>query len=159
MVEFSLVAPVLLLLVFGIVDFGLMLEARVAMSNAARDAGRWAATHPTAWTNSQPAPSNTIEGQVQTAGGTNAIPNDDAHITITYLVPGNGNPTPCGHYSAASNSFVPESGFTEGSCVVAGNLIQVQVDNQYRLLTPVISSLFPGGSVNLVASATMVEEQ
>ncbi len=42
-VEFVLVLPVLLLLVFGIVDFGRMLNAQIVVTEAAREGARAAA--------------------------------------------------------------------------------------------------------------------
>lgn len=40
-VEFALVMPVLLLLVFGIVDFGRALNAQIMVTQAAREGARW----------------------------------------------------------------------------------------------------------------------
>ena len=44
-----LASIVLLLLLMGIVDFGLLFSDRLAMSNAARGGARWASKHPTSW--------------------------------------------------------------------------------------------------------------
>src|SRR5919198_5014187 len=78
LIEFALVVPLFLLLLFAIIDFGILFEHRITLDNAARSGARWATTHPTAWSNAATAPSNTIEGQVQIAGGTSAIPNSDS---------------------------------------------------------------------------------
>jgi hypothetical protein len=42
-VEMAIVLPLLLLLVFGIIDFGRMLNAQLTLSAAAREGARWAA--------------------------------------------------------------------------------------------------------------------
>ncbi len=157
LVEFALVSPMLFLMMLGILEFGFMFQHDVAITNAARSGARWAATHPTAWSNASAAPSNSIEGQVQYAGGTSSIPNDDSHLVINYLVPGGGSPTVCGHYSASSGSFVANSGYTQGTCVVAGTIIQVQVTSPYTFITPFISALFPGG-IRLTATGAVLEE-
>jgi Flp pilus assembly protein TadG len=157
-VEFALVVPLFLLLVFAIIDFGILFEHRITLDNAARTGARWATTHPTAWSNAATAPSNTIEGQVQIAGGTSAIPNSDSNIVITYLVPGSGTATACGHYSASSGSFVAASGYTQATCVTAGHLVQEQVTHTYHMISPIIGALFRNG-ITETASATMVEEQ
>jgi Flp pilus assembly protein TadG len=52
-VEFALILPVLLLLVGGVVDFGLLYYNQIVLSNAARDGSRLIAANPTAnpgWT-------------------------------------------------------------------------------------------------------------
>ena len=45
MVEFALIVPVLLLLLFGILDLGRALNAYVTMSNASREGARYAMLH------------------------------------------------------------------------------------------------------------------
>ena len=52
-VEFALVAPVLILLVFGIVSFGFMLSFRQAMSQATAEGSRAAAVAPASFTDAQ----------------------------------------------------------------------------------------------------------
>lgn len=42
-VEFALVLPLLLLLIFGIIDFGRALNVQITLSAAAREGARWAA--------------------------------------------------------------------------------------------------------------------
>lgn len=42
-VELALVLPILLVLVFGIIDFGRMLNAQITLTQAAREGARWAA--------------------------------------------------------------------------------------------------------------------
>jgi Flp pilus assembly protein TadG len=42
-VELALVLPVLLLVVFGCIDFGRMLNAQISLTQAAREGARWAA--------------------------------------------------------------------------------------------------------------------
>ncbi len=45
LVEFALVAPLLFLLLFGIIQFGFLLAGQVGMTNAAREAARYATTY------------------------------------------------------------------------------------------------------------------
>jgi Flp pilus assembly protein TadG len=44
LVEFALVAPLILLLVFGIIDIARIIQAQVSVNNAARQAVRFAIT-------------------------------------------------------------------------------------------------------------------
>ena len=44
MVEFALVLPILVLIVLGIMQFGLLFWGQITLTQVARDTGRWAAT-------------------------------------------------------------------------------------------------------------------
>jgi Flp pilus assembly protein TadG len=46
LVEFALVLPILILIVLGIMQFGLLFWSQITLTQVARDAGRWAATQP-----------------------------------------------------------------------------------------------------------------
>ena len=52
-VEFALIAPVVLLLLFGIISYGYMLSFRQAISQGAAEGARAAAVAPAVYTNSQ----------------------------------------------------------------------------------------------------------
>jgi Flp pilus assembly protein TadG len=157
LVELALASVVLLLMLLAIVDFGLLFSDRLAMSNAARGGARWASKHPTSWSSATTPDSNTIEGQVQAAGGVVSVPNDDAHLAITYYDVASGTPVLCGSYSASSDSFVAATGYTQSTCVVPGTMVQVTITYNYPLLTPMLSRLYPGG-VTVSATAAFVEE-
>jgi Flp pilus assembly protein TadG len=44
LVEFALILPILMIVLFGIVQFGLVFWAQITLTQVGRDAGRWAAT-------------------------------------------------------------------------------------------------------------------
>lgn len=155
MIEMALVLPILLLLICGVMDFGFLFSAHEAVTNAARNGARYAITHPSAWTNADPAGVATIEGQIQQAGGTARIPNTDSNISITYL---KSDGTTCGSYSQSTNAFVGSGGNTQTTCLVAGAFIQVRVTYRYTFMTPVLGQLL-GTSANIPSTTTMVEEQ
>jgi Flp pilus assembly protein TadG len=156
-VELAISTILLLLLLMGIVDFGLLFSDRLAIANAARGGARWASKHPTSWSNAAGPNSNTIQGQVQAAGGVVTIPNDDAHVTIQYYDLSSGSTVLCGSYSGASGSFVPATGYTQSTCVVPGTMVKVTISYTYPLLTPVLSRIYSGG-VTVSASSAFVEE-
>lgn len=145
LVEFGISSIFLLLLVMGIIDLGFLYSYRISMANAARAGARWAATHPTSWTNASSPDSNTIEGQVINAGGVSSVANNDSHITISYYDTSSSSAVYCGKYVASSNSFSAASGYTQSTCIVDGTLIQVSVNNTYPLLTPVMTYYFGTG--------------
>jgi Flp pilus assembly protein TadG len=159
-VEFALVAIILFVMVFAIFDFGIFFAGRITATNAARSAARYAATHPTAWSNASSPPYNSIPGRLVSAAVPASISNDYSHVTISYIVPGTGAGTTCGHYSAASNSFIAATGYTQSTCVVAGSLIQVHVHYVYTLVSPALSALgLNPNSLTVDGSAAELEER
>jgi Flp pilus assembly protein TadG len=159
-VEFALVAIVLFVMLFAIFDFGVFFAGRITATNAARSAARYAATHPTAWSNASSPPSNSIQGRLVSGAVPAAISNDDSHVTISYIVPGVGAGTTCGHYSASTNSFVAATGYTQATCVIPGSLIQVHVRYIYTLASPALSALgLNPNSLTVDGSAAELEEQ
>lgn len=155
MVEVGLVLPFLFLMVAGIIDFGMAFSARVALNNAARNGARYAATHPTSWSNAASPASTTIQGQIIAAEGGARLTNDDSHITISYLTT---TGTTCGSYSASSGSFSANTGYTQATCVVPDNTVQVQLTYHYTPITPGLSKLVSGG-FTFTTTAEELEEQ
>jgi Flp pilus assembly protein TadG len=99
MVEFALVSPLLLLLVFGLIDFGRIIQANTTVAEAARMAVRQAAAN--ADSTDQPygtADSNPCSGTAFTSGATGhgCLTNGRIRATVaSILSSGNldGNPT------------------------------------------------------------------
>jgi len=46
-IEFALIAPILIMLAFGIIDVGRMFYSWISLENSAREAARYLASHPT----------------------------------------------------------------------------------------------------------------
>jgi Flp pilus assembly protein TadG len=84
MVEFVLVAPILLLLVFGIVQFGIMLNNYVALTDAVRVGARQAAVSRTL-----PNPESLAETRVKSAAG--HLDDADVVVTVDPYDPSNGS--------------------------------------------------------------------
>jgi Flp pilus assembly pilin Flp len=72
LVEFALVAPVLLLVLVGILDLGRAVNAYVTVSNAAREGSHYAILHPTA------APS-----AIASAVRARVVPLDETQVAVT----------------------------------------------------------------------------
>jgi Flp pilus assembly protein TadG len=159
-VEFALVAIILFVMLFAILDFGTFFAGRITATNAARTAARYAATHPTAWSNAASPPNNSIQGRLVSAAVPAQIQNDDTHVTISYIVPGAGAGINCGHYSAAAGGFVATAGYTQATCVVPGSLVQVQVHYVYTLASPALTALgLDPGSITVDGTAAELEER
>ena len=80
LVEFTLVLPMLLALVCGIVDFGRLFQSWITITNAAREGARLGATH---------ASSGAISARVITTTGT---PGSTPNITVTNAADQGGDP-------------------------------------------------------------------
>jgi Flp pilus assembly protein TadG len=84
-VELALVLPVLLLVLFGIIDFGRMLNAQLQLTEAAREGARAAALRqdPTSRVQTATGGLTGVTAQVTTCP-TNAVATQDAVVTVTY---------------------------------------------------------------------------
>ena len=152
-VELALLMPLLSMVLFGIIDFGTIYVNDQQIINTVASATRYATRNSANgfFSNSATAPFNTIQGQLQLAtspSGTILIPNDDSHIRITYL---SDATTECGHYVQSTNT-------APSSCYINGYLLRIQVTYTFASLTP-LGGLFPGGSLTLPISTTMVVGQ
>jgi hypothetical protein len=67
--------------------------------------------------------------------GLSGLQNNDTDIQITYWDTSTSPPTECGYFSATSDEFVPLGSYTQASCVVAGNEVQVKLTSQFNIFT------------------------
>jgi Flp pilus assembly protein TadG len=152
MVEFALVSIILVFLLGGAIEFGFLFADKLALNNAARSGARWATdnsvTAPaTIWSGAASAPVNSIEGQVQSAGSTAGLPNQDitsgVGIKIEYFDTTGAAPVLCGHVHAAGGtaSYVADNADSQAQCVARGNLVRVTVSNTYPFVTKLLSFL------------------
>ena len=95
LVEFALVAPVLILVLVGILDIGRAVNAYITVSNAAREGSHYAILHPTA------APSAIVD-----AVHTRVVPLDETKVVVTssYYNGSTFVPWPLGGVPASSPS-------------------------------------------------------
>ena len=71
LIEFALILPLFLLLLFGMIDFGRAYSASVTLTNAAREGARFGVISPNNFTG--------ITNRVQTTAG----PYNDSNLTVT----------------------------------------------------------------------------
>ena len=154
LVEFALVSVFVMLLLGSVVELGFLFSHKLELANGSRAGARWGATHSSAWSVAATPASNTIEGQVQNAGGTTQLPNNDTHLYIDYLAVNGGTQTLCGHYSAAGAAFVAVGGYSQGTCVLKGNVVRVTLTNSYGLVTGLFGSV--GAPIGVKSVAAMV---
>jgi hypothetical protein len=172
LVEFAIVLPVFALALFGLLDVGKLVYTNSALSQAAREGARLAATeaawvgfspsHPECRSGNQYAPvcPNTaadLKTHVTTAvnGMTVALgPVSDVYISCNSGA--SGDPAPSGDWTDTPPTGVG-NGCQDGAgdpLGATGELVSVRVEYTYQPITPIISSIL--GTVPLSGSATMV---
>jgi len=140
-VEFALVAPLLLMLVFGIIDFGWMIERSNVINNVTRDAARVAS----------------LDGRYADITSTATSELTDLGIGTGYTVS-----VTCDNTATADCANNATSYDTNAA---TGSRVTVTVSYNHHWLTPVgaLCSFFGGGSctgntIQLVRTAEMVRE-
>ncbi len=136
LVEFGLVLPVLLLLTLIALDFGRVYLGYINLQNIARIAANFAADNPDAWT----APGDlTAQAEYK-----NEILNEAKASDCTL-------PTVAGATVVPTPTFTDEGG--NGATNDLGDLATVGISCNFRLITPIISSIV-GTNGNLAVSAS-----
>jgi Flp pilus assembly protein TadG len=132
MVEFALIAPLFLLLVLGMMEYGWMMFTQVELEDAVQEAGRYASTG-----NSQSGKSrlqSIVAVLQQGAVGVN-VPIQNIQVS-----------------SLTNGSWV------SGSAGGPGDTVAITVTMQLSLLTPMIAQYFPHGVYSFTASTTFKNE-
>jgi hypothetical protein len=173
LVEFALVLPVFLLVVFGLLDVGRLVYTNSTLSQAAREGARLAATE-AAWIGVPGAACATPAEIETTRPGGHVCPTDvaafKAHvqdavnrmtvtlgpITNVHLSCNAGDlvdPAPTGAWTEGSGGNGCQDG--AGSAVASsGDLVSVRIEYTYQVFTPIINTFL--GSVPLSGAATML---
>jgi Flp pilus assembly protein TadG len=133
-VEFALIMPLLLVLVFGIVEFGVMLNRDMVIGNASRDGARAASLN---------APYADIRSGVLNELDQSGIPIGAATTSVDICVLASPATT-------CSNMAEPE--YT--AAATSGKTTVVKVTYEHSFLTPFISS-FLGDTVSLQQTTHM----
>ena len=158
LVEFALVLPVFLLMMFGLIDVGRFVYQTSTLSQAAREGARLGSVE-ASYRHDPPKPDDPACG---TSGGP-VCPADDAALLSHISAAANRMMSPFGTVSNTYMSCVlappagttPTGAWTDTTCSnhAPGNVISVRVTAQFTPITPIISSLF--GTRTLSGSAAM----
>ncbi len=128
LVEFALILPVLLLLIFGILEFGRMLFIYANLFNAAREASRYALTDP----------GNQVAIQYEARHRIVLVPPEDVQINIWY---DKGPPT--------------YRGVTDPNHLVVGDRVIIDLRYNAEFITPLIQPFAPSLPIQVVARRTI----
>lgn len=136
-IEFALVLPVLVLLLSGIINFGVMMYDQSVITNAAREGARWASIHSSA--------TATCSSSFTTCGAATSNPTDPCQVACSYA---SGNLITFG---SPSNLQVR---FTTPGTYNSGDAMTVIMSYPYKG----IGWYFGGNTQNLGSTAVMLHE-
>lgn len=152
LVEFALVIPVFILVLFGLIDLGRYVYMNSTLSQAAREGARVASVE-ASWM-----------GKADPSCGSAAGPVCPANVTALsadVLAGANRMIVPFSSIASSDLAFVcsdtPPASVPNGQACPApgiGDYVSVRVGATFRPLTPLISSIFP--SIATQASAAMI---
>jgi PKD repeat protein len=129
LVELALVLPVLLVLLAAALDLGRVFYATISLNNAAREGAMAAAQSPTSFLANQPCDTttNVVVCRVQLESKGSSVDVQPSDITLACSV--------------------------AGCPAQAGSTVTVGVSGTFTLLTPLLSAIFDGQTVDMSASA------
>jgi hypothetical protein len=120
MVEFALVAPLLLIIIFGIIDFGRLLQINTTVADAARQGARQAipnaASTPNPWGSTDSSP---CSGTVFTsnAGGQGCLTDARIKETVASVLRVDTSTVNLNSNTTAANCAVPTQPYTVTLCI------------------------------------------
>lgn len=122
-VEFALVLPVLVMLVFGIFEFGRVFAQDLALSNGAREGGRAAVAGENPDSGAGPLTCSEIYQRVRQAATTVGV--TPGNVTVVVSVNGS---TVCSSATAPASSVLPCSGTSGGATLEVSATYQTSLD-------------------------------
>lgn len=134
-VEFALVVPILLILVFGIINFGFLFTSQITLNTSARDAARLGVVSPVT---GSPMSCSAIALAARNNAGTLGAPASQVAVTVTGPTVG-GSSISCA--MAAGSTTVTGSGSSfpcTGSSALSSPQLLVTTSTQYRALMPLV---------------------
>jgi Flp pilus assembly protein TadG len=154
MVEFALVLPIFLLLLFGLVDGGRLVYHHSVLSQAAREGARLASVE-ASWIGSTDAGCGSTNGPTCPASAT-AMKTDIVTAANRMITPFSSVTSADVFVRCDPSGGTPTGNWTGSTCSsnASGNVASVRVTGTFRPITPVISQLV--GNVAMSASTSMV---
>lgn len=141
--EFALVVPIFFLVLFGVIQMGFLFAGQNGLSNAAREAARYASTLPN--------PDTTVAGSCA-AAGTNAKTVYDRLVAVNLpqYIPGfqSGSLTYVGALSACGTAALAGTGTGVGYCAAVNAdgtyavRVRVAVVYKHPLFIPLVGRIF-----------------
>ena len=141
-VEFAIVAPIVMLMLLGLIELSMAFFADLSMQYAVREAARYAVT-----------------GQVNDDPNS---ANQQQYLAVIQKM----KDSSMGMYTKVNpviivdnTSYATSSSYTSSMFGKPGDIVVLQVKCQWKLVTPLLKAFFPGGIYQFTVGATMQNEQ
>lgn len=154
LVEFALVLPIFILLLFGLIDGGRLVYQHSVLSQAAREGARLASVE-ASWIGSTDTGCGSVNGPTCPANAT-ALKTDIVTAANRMIRPFASVTSADVHMRCDPSGGTPTGNWTGSTCTSnsTGNVASVRVLGTFQPITPVISQLV--GNVSMSASTSMV---
>lgn len=144
-VEFALIAPILLLLLFGILETGRLVFFSTTVWTAAREGARFATTVDDAGGT----PNYLDCAEIRAAAKAKIVTRiEDADITIAYRDPTGATVADCGLGPAPTAALVP-----------SGSTVEVTVSGTYEAVVPIVAVFLDGVGLDSRQTRTIFVEE
>ena len=145
MVEFAMVASLFFLLLFAVMDYGWLMFAQLNVQQAVDDGGRYASTGQEGSSGSR------IAGIVSFIQNEISVPGVNVAQNITICsIPSGGKITTCYNSGAGSGNT--------GAAGAPAATVTITLTTPLTLMTPLLSTFFPGGKYTFTSSSTFKNE-
>lgn len=146
-VEFAFVAPIFFLLLFAIIDLGILFWVNLTMQHAVREGARFAVTGQTCVFGSPPTPQQRYMCVIKGMRDSSIGLYDEINPTITITI-NNGTPT----------TYSDPNLYTPGMFGNKDDIVAFQLNCNWPILTPLIKPYFSGAQYSFSVAATMRNE-
>ncbi|MGT2473896.1 TadE/TadG family type IV pilus assembly protein [Paraburkholderia terrae] len=144
--EFAFIAPILFFLLCMVMDLGVALWVNLTMQYAVREGARYAVTGQTGLDPNQKSPQRylaVIQEIRDQSMGLYPLVNPSYAITVN---------------SGKAQSYASDASYTSSMFGNPGDIVVLQINCAWPMITPMIRSFFPGGFFNFSVAATMRNE-
>lgn len=144
-VEFALIAPVLLFLLFVVVDFGVLFWVNLTMQYAVREGARYAVTGQSNLDPNSKNPQRYLAIVQEIKNSSMGLYN---MVAPSYVITING----------AAQNYSSSASYSSGMFGNPGDIVVLQLNCTWPLMTPFIQPLFRNGIYSFTVAATMRNE-
>lgn len=161
-VELAVAAPLLALMLFGLVDFGRAFFQYIAVVEAAREGARYATYGFSNLSNAGSPAQDTLQGRIKLADGGLNIPNNAGHIIVRYYDTTVSPAKLCAHYDYPSNAIAWNAPYTppttgQQKCPKEGDAVMIIVISDFTPITPLMANIMGNPLQLIYVSETRIE--